>query len=43
MSKKAIVKDMVTVIERRNPTTGYIERVNFLGSLRDKPKGWRVA
>lgn len=40
MSKKATVSDVVTVIERKSPTTGYVERINFLGSLRNKPKGW---
>jgi hypothetical protein len=42
MSKKATIRDTVTVIERKNPTTGYVERINFLGSLRNKQKGWRV-
>jgi hypothetical protein len=30
------------LIEKKSPKTGYFERVVFSGSLRGKPKGWRV-
>ena len=38
---RARVKDQVWLIERIN-SRGYRERVQFVGSLRLKPKGWRV-
>lgn len=39
---KALVKDVVHMLCRRNPTTGYLERIHFVGSLRHKPNGWKV-
>lgn len=30
------------VIERICPRTGYTERTNFYGTLKQKPKGWKI-
>lgn len=29
-------------LERRNPDTGFKETVIYTGSLKNKPKGWKV-
>lgn len=29
-------------LERKSPTTGYKEKIIYTGSLRNKPKGWKV-
>ena len=42
MANRALVKDQVHRIFRKNPATGQIERTTFVGSLRQKPKGWKV-
>ncbi len=42
MSSKALVKNIVTTLYRKNPHTGYIESVEFVGTLKLKPKGWTV-
>lgn len=39
----ALVADQVWLIERIKPNhLGFYERCSFVGSLRTKPKGWRV-
>lgn len=40
MTMKALVKDTVTTLYRVNPKTGYLESVEFVGSLKLKAKGW---
>lgn len=30
------------LLERKNPKTGFIERIVYTGSLKLKPKGWKV-
>lgn len=30
------------LLQRRNPETGFTEKVVYTGSLRQKPKGWSV-
>ncbi|MBZ0294685.1 MAG: hypothetical protein K8L99_19120 [Anaerolineae bacterium] len=42
MSARALVSDQVHTLVRKNPATGFTERTTFVGSLRDKPKGWKV-
>lgn len=42
MGKRALVKDEVHLISRKDPRTGRTERIQFLGDLRLKPTGWRV-
>lgn len=42
MGSKALVPDQHRLIKRKNPTTGLTERIVYTGSLRFKPKGWRV-
>lgn len=32
---------MKATLERVNPVIGFTERVQYYGTLRDKPKGWR--
>lgn len=41
MSRRATTSQEHT-LERRCPRTGFMERVQFIGSLRNKPKGWRT-
>lgn len=41
MSRRATTNQEHT-IERKCPRTGFTERIQFIGSLRNKPKGWRV-
>lgn len=41
MAKRVRSKDLCYLLWRRNER-GYIERVVYTGSLRHKPKGWRV-
>jgi hypothetical protein len=43
MGAKALVQDKITWIERKNPTTGYFEKIPFLGNIKNKPKGWKVS
>ena len=38
----AYVKNIVYLIERKDPRTGHKERIQYLGDLRLKPKGWKV-
>lgn len=40
--KRALVSGLVTRLYRKNKRTGNRETVHYLGSLRLKPKGWRV-
>lgn len=40
--KTATVPNLQTLLTRKNPKTGYTETVVYTGSLRQKPKGWRV-
>lgn len=42
MGNRALVKDQVHTIVRKNPRTGHTERIRFVGDLRTKPTGWRV-
>ena len=42
MATKALVPDLVHVLVRKNPRTGYKQRVTYVGSLRNKPVGWTV-
>jgi len=42
MGNRALVKDQVHTISRKNPRTGFTERISFVGDLRTKPSGWRV-
>lgn len=39
---KALVLNVTHKLFRRNKDTGAKETVTFLGTLRLKPKGWRV-
>ncbi len=38
---RAKVKDLAWQIERPNRERGGMERSSFIGSARNKPKGWR--
>lgn len=42
MSKQALVSNEKWVIERKNKNTGYTEQIVYTGSLKNKPKGWKV-
>lgn len=42
MGMKSLVKDQVHVLIRKHPFTGCTQRISFVGSLRDKPTGWKV-
>jgi len=42
MSSKATVPNRVYLLSRVNKVTGYTQTVNYVGSLRLKPKGWKV-
>ena len=42
MSAKALVKDVVHTLVRKNPVTGQSQRTTYVGSLRHKPAGWHV-
>lgn len=37
-----IYNKKVYIIEREDKKTGYTERIQYVGSLKNKPKGWRV-
>lgn len=30
------------LIERKNPKTGFKEQITFLGTRKEKPKGWKI-
>lgn len=42
MGAKALVKDEVHTLVRKNPRTGSVDRTTFVGSLKNKPAGWMV-
>jgi hypothetical protein len=46
MSKEflSIISNETTLytIQRKNPHTGFTETTTYTGSLKDKPKGWKV-
>jgi hypothetical protein len=37
-----VEKMPVYTLQRKNPKTGYLETVQYTGSLRNKPKGYSV-
>lgn len=32
-----------TLIERKNPKTGFKEVTTFYGNIKNKPKGWKIS
>lgn len=42
MGSKALVKDEVHTLIRKNPRTGQIERTTYVGAIKNKPAGWMV-
>lgn len=32
----------VLELQRKNPHTGYIEKIVYTGSKKNKPKGWKI-
>lgn len=42
MGSRALIKDQVHTLSRKNPSTGRVERISFTGDLRTKPQGWQV-
>ena len=39
---KALVANEVHTLIRKNKATGQTERTTYVGSLRNKPAGWKV-
>ena len=37
-----IYNKKVYIIERKNSQTGFIERIQYTGSIKNKPKGWKI-
>lgn len=33
----------VYMLERKNPKTGFRERIHYSGNIKNKPKGWKLA
>ena len=42
MGSRALVKGVVHTLVRKNPVTGRRETTSYVGSLRNKPSGWKV-
>lgn len=42
MSKKAIVSGQQHLLTRKCPRTGFEERLLYEGSLKQKPRGWKL-
>lgn len=42
MSRKATCSGHEYLLSRKNPRTGFTERIIYTGSLSQKPKGWTL-